>query len=215
MISLLSLLLLTTTTTTILLLTTTPVVLADDENVIDIVDDDAVIDDTPNLPTFLPKECSDNLDNLLPCWLDNNDECSNCAISEDGSLEGFLEFFKPPDTIFDTKYDSFFSTATTTSTSSLECSDIETPICPTINCCTSCEESILELYECWLLVQSEDDERVSIISDNDNDNGSNSTGSSSSSVLLLENCTFECNIDTNTTTNTTTARGTSILPPPV
>ena len=214
MISLLSLLLLTTTTT-ILLLTTTPVVLADDENVIDIVDDDAVIDDTPNLPTFLPKECSDNLDNLLPCWLDNNDECSNCAISEDGSLEGFLEFFKPPDTIFDTKYDSFFSTATT-STSSLECSDIETPICPTINCCTSCEESILELYECWLLVQSEDDERVSIISDNDNDNGSNSTGSSSSSsVLLLENCSFECNIDTNTTTNTTTARGTSILPPPV
>eukprot|EP00536_Pseudo-nitzschia_multiseries_P010099 jgi/Psemu1/202383/e_gw1.297.3.1 len=118
----------------------------------------------PNLPRFLPTECSEHLDDLLPCWLDNLEECAGCiptaededtaegttegdeseSSSSSSSLGSFLYYFKPPNMLETLlrEQDDYGAT----------CSQLQAPMCPVTNCCPSCEESIMELYECWLLV---------------------------------------------------------------
>ena len=131
--------------------------------------DAVVVDDPtrmqPNLPAVLPSECVEHLDDLIPCWLENLDECANCAASTStpsSSMSSFLEHFRPPD-VQETlallapehhhhpfRYNQSHTDEYTNTDET--CPRLRAPICPIANCCSSCEEFVLELYECWLLV---------------------------------------------------------------
>mmetsp|Transcript_34519 Transcript_34519/g.81381 ORF Transcript_34519/g.81381 Transcript_34519/m.81381 type:complete len:266 (-) Transcript_34519:335-1132(-) len=153
----------------------------------------------PNLPRFLPTECSEHLDELLPCWLDNLEECAGCVPAESknesesdesssssSSLGSFLYYFKPPsmETLL-MEQDDYGAT----------CSQLQAPICPVTNCCPSCEEAIMELYECWLLVD--------LLEHNEPDRKKDQASEDSVPVLptttaddlirlLTDECTLEC-----------------------
>ena len=136
----------------------------------------------PSLPRYLPNECADNLDILLPCWLENSDECNDCVpLDDDGSLGSFLQSFQPP-----------------LMEDVASCADLEDPVCPVVNCCSSCEESILELYECWLLVDKANNKIVDESSEDDDEesssNNNNVNGTQTDIFLLseIDSCAFEC-----------------------